>query len=179
MTKKIKKEKADFALEIWKKTIEVQEHFNTIEMQIRNFAITVMTATVGAAGLIYNQSQENFREAIKAGQPAPSLNTITILGLNLTSADMVVVAGMLGWLAFYVMDRWWYHKFLYGAVKHAESIENQIKGSQFEDLMSLTGTISTASHFKFLGFNIESSTRINLFYGVGFMLQLLLILFVF
>ena len=179
MTTRINGKKAEFALEVWKKTIEVQEHFNTIEMQIRNFAITIMTATVGAASLVYNQLQENIREALKANQPIPSANTIYALGLNLSSADMIIVAGMLGWFAFYVMDRWWYHKFLYGAVKHAEGIENKIKDTQYGDLMSLTNAISEASHFKFLGINIESNTRINLFYGFGLLLQTILILLVF
>ncbi|MCG8350429.1 MAG: hypothetical protein MI924_21905 [Chloroflexales bacterium] len=31
-----------YALDIWKKTIDVQQHFNTIEMQIRNFAVQAL-----------------------------------------------------------------------------------------------------------------------------------------
>lgn len=41
--------KMDFVIEAWKKTIDVQQHFNTIEMQIRNIAVTVLTATIGAS----------------------------------------------------------------------------------------------------------------------------------
>ena len=35
-------ESTQFALETWKKTVDVQQHFNDLEMRIRNFAITVV-----------------------------------------------------------------------------------------------------------------------------------------
>jgi hypothetical protein len=63
MSNEIDEKKATFALEVWKKTIDVQQHFNTIEMQIRNFAITVLTATIGAAGVVFNQLQQSIRES--------------------------------------------------------------------------------------------------------------------
>ena len=34
-------------LEIWKKTIDVQQHFNDIELRIRNFALTAFTFIIG------------------------------------------------------------------------------------------------------------------------------------
>jgi hypothetical protein len=179
MPTKIDDKKANFALEAWKKTIEVQQHFNTIEMQIRNFAITVLTATIGAAGLIYSQSQENIREAIKANQPIPSTIMLDFWGLHFSSADMIIIAGAIGWLAFYVMDRWWYHKFLYGAVKHAESIEEEIEKTQYGKLLYLTHKISSASHLKFFKWEVKSTTRINIFYLTGFLFQLILLTFVF
>ena len=37
-------------IEIWKKTIDVQQHFNDIEMKIRSLAMTFVVALVGAVG---------------------------------------------------------------------------------------------------------------------------------
>ena len=37
-------------VEIWKKTIDVHQHFNNIEMRIRNIAITVLAALLGVVG---------------------------------------------------------------------------------------------------------------------------------
>jgi len=167
MPDEISNEKVKFALETWKIAIQVQQHFNTIEMQIRNIAVTVLTATIGVAGLVFNQMQETIREAIKANQPIPATHNIQILGLGFSSADMIVVGGLIAWLAFYFMDRWWYHRLLQGAVKHAQHIEDIIKETEFGDLMSLSNSIRTASPFKFLGIiKIHSDTKIDLFYGI-------------
>jgi FMN phosphatase YigB (HAD superfamily) len=37
-------------LEIWKKVVDVQQHFNDIEMRIRNVAVTIFGAIMGAVG---------------------------------------------------------------------------------------------------------------------------------
>lgn len=38
------------AVDSWKQTVEVQQHFNDIELRIRSFAITILLASVGGAG---------------------------------------------------------------------------------------------------------------------------------
>jgi hypothetical protein len=38
-------------IDIWKKVVDVQQHFNDLEMRIRNFAITILGALFGAASL--------------------------------------------------------------------------------------------------------------------------------
>ena len=38
-------------IEIWKKTIDVQQHFNDIEMKIRQFALTIVAAILGLSGI--------------------------------------------------------------------------------------------------------------------------------
>jgi hypothetical protein len=179
MPTEIDKEKAAFALEVWKKTIDVQQHFNTIEMQIRNFAITVLTATIGAAGVVFNQLQQSIREAATGGQPLPSTDTILLFGAGFSASDMIIFAGALAWVSFYFMDLWWYHRLLQGAVTHAQHIENEIKVTQYGDIMTLSNAIRNASHFKVLGINMGSNRRINIFYGVGLLFQLLLIIFAF
>ena len=61
------------AIEVWKTVVEVQQHFNTIEMQIRNIAITVLTATIGAAVLTANQSLNALVAAGSKGASLPAL----------------------------------------------------------------------------------------------------------
>jgi hypothetical protein len=175
----IEDKKATFALEVWKKTIDVQQHFNTIEMQIRNFAITVLTATIGAAGVVFNQLQQSIREAVKAGEQAPAVNTIFLFGAGFSASDMIIFAGMLAWVSFYFMDLWWYHRLLQGAVTHAQHIENDMKNTQHGDIMMLSNAIREASHFKLFGIDMKSNRRINIFYGIGVLFQLLLIIFAF
>jgi hypothetical protein len=92
---------------------------------------------------------------------------------------MIIFAGMLAWVSFYFMDLWWYHRLLQGAVTHAQHIENEIKNTQHGDIMMLSNAIRDASHFKLFGINMSSNRRINIFYGVGLLFQLLLIFFVF
>ena len=42
-------------LKIWEKTLDVQMHFNDIEMKIRNLFITVLLALVGAVGWVLDK----------------------------------------------------------------------------------------------------------------------------
>ena len=41
-------------VEAWKKTVDVQQQFNDFELRIRNYAITLLVAIVGAAGYSAN-----------------------------------------------------------------------------------------------------------------------------
>jgi hypothetical protein len=45
------KERAELYLEMWKQTVQVQMHFNDIEMKVRTAAITVLTFVLGGASL--------------------------------------------------------------------------------------------------------------------------------
>lgn len=181
MADEISPEGIKFGLEAWKTIIEVQQHFNTIEMQIRSVAISLLTATIGAAAVVYNQMQGVIAEAIKAGTPVPPLNSLQILGINISSAKMIVVGGLFGWLAFYWMDRWWYHQFLQGAVNQAQYIEDKLKEwVPYGELLGLSSAVRKASHYKILGrFEIRSDRRVDLFYAIVAVFLILIILFVF
>jgi hypothetical protein len=181
MSTEIPNEKVKFAVEAWKTSIGVQQHFNTIEMQIRNIAVTVLTATVGAAALVYNQSQQAIIEALKTNSSIPPTITITIFNYNFSPADMIIFGGMFAWFAFYLMDRWWYHRLLQGAVSHAQDIENELKEDiPYGDLLGLSNAIRLASPFKLLGiFNISSDIKIDLFYGIILLILSIIMFFVF
>lgn len=119
-------ENLQLVLEAWKKTIEVQQHFNDLELRIRNLAITILAAIFGLTGVAIS-------------------NHVFIILFNWTIplASWLLLVGLVSWLAFYFMDRCWYHSLLGGAVKHATTIENRIKQSLPD--ITLTTDISQAS----------------------------------
>jgi hypothetical protein len=38
-------------VELWKTTVGTQQHFNTLQLQLRNFALTLYLAVLAAAGV--------------------------------------------------------------------------------------------------------------------------------
>ncbi len=93
-------------VDMWKKSVDVQQHFNDIEWRIRGLALTVATFALGAAGV-----------AAKDG---------TTVGWFSLGA-LIVVPGLILWYAFYFVDRTWYHPLLKAAVAHGTLIEEEIK----------------------------------------------------
>src|SRR5436309_4916972 len=79
-------------LELWKKTVDVQQHFNTIGMQIRNYALTLVAAGLGAAGFAL---KEGFHLRL------PLTHSDVQLGACLVLVIAVV------WVAFFFMDYVW------------------------------------------------------------------------
>jgi hypothetical protein len=82
MADQVSDAKVELVLKAWQTVVEVQQHFNTIEMQIRNIAVAVLTATLGAAAVVYNQAQQTAAEAIAADQPVPSPHCVYIFGVG-------------------------------------------------------------------------------------------------
>jgi hypothetical protein len=157
------------AFDAWKTTVDVQQHFNLIEMQIRNFAITTLTAVLGASALLHNEHQKAISEAITNSKPAPSNMMFILFGtMPISLPDIVLAGGILVWLAFYFMDRWWYHPLLIGAVRHAETIEKTLKdgGAFGAEFIQLSTEISKASPLRLFGVEIHSTRKIDLFYGI-------------
>ena len=107
-------------IEAWKQTIAVQMHFNDLELRIRSYGLTAVAAILGLAGL-------------GAANANAAVNTL------------ILAAALVIWLAFFLMDLFWYHPMLKAAVKHGEAIE----GSDPE--LGLTTAISRSSSDNFLG----------------------------
>lgn len=149
-------EPIQIALEAWKKTIDVQQHFNDLELRIRNFAVTVFVAILGVAGIALQNHI-----------------FITIFNFRTSLASWILVAGLIGWFAFYFMDRFWYHHLLSGAVTHGQVIEDGLK--QAYPSIALTHAISKASPSKFFGLSIHSSQKIDIFYALVTVLLLIAI----
>lgn len=137
------------ALTIWEKTIDVQQHFNDIELQIRNIALTAFTFILGGIGYL---EKENFIFKTKS--------------LNIPYSSILALAGIIVLFAFFYMDKFWYHKLLKGAVKHGLMIEKQW-GKQIPEI-KLTQTIGAASPHKFLFWEVHTEAKLSFFYGLLF-----------
>ena len=136
-------------IEIWKKIVDVQQHFNDLELRIRNFALVVTGAFLGLGGY-----------AIKDG------GIITVFGLEMSVAGLVVVSAIFPLLAFYFMDRLWYHRLLDGSVMAGIEAERILNDLGYK--VNLGSEIKNKSPFTMwvLGKRIHSKTKMDFFYGV-------------
>lgn len=145
-------EQAKNAMETWKKCVDVQQHFNDLSLRIRNFAITVVGALLAAVGFTYQYGLET-----------------EFAGYRFAAGLGFVIAAVFAWGSFFLMDRFWYHILLRGAVSHASSLENQFNG--LIPGIGLTNKISDASRsVRFFGFKVDSKRRLEAFYAVGFLM---------
>ena len=132
-------------LEMWKKCVDVQMHFNGIELQIRNYAVTLLVAVIGAAAYALKEHLD-----------------VKIFGHTFSMAVAILPAGILGWYAFYFMDRHWYHRMLLGSVYHTTKIEKAV-GPELQ----LSVAIGKESPIPVFGKQIHSTQKIDLFYAAG------------
>jgi hypothetical protein len=130
------------AVEVWKKTVDVQQHFNDLQLRIRNLAITVVAAIVSASGLTLVQKLH-----------------ITFLGADFPVAVFLQATALASWGAFFVMDRYWYYRLLLAAVGHGVSIEKSIKKSLPE--------IGLATHISIEIPEKHTTSLMYLFYAIG------------
>ncbi|MEM8833291.1 MAG: hypothetical protein AAGB32_02005 [Pseudomonadota bacterium] len=133
-------------IDIWKKVVEVQKHFNDICIRLRAIAITVITAFIAALSYAF---------------------------LNIQFIDEFIILTIpvfIAWMAFYIMDLFWYHKLLYGAVMHGiENIEEKHKEALPE--ICLATSIRDEAYNSIL--KSKASFKLHLFYFLGFFIILL------
>jgi len=136
-------------IEIWKKIIDVQQHFNDLELRIRNFALVVTGVFLGLGGY-----------AIK------DAGTIMLFEHQISIAGLIVFTAILPLFAFYFMDRFWYHRLLDGSVRAGIAAETALKAYGYK--VDLGTEISNASPFVIwpTGWRIRSKTKMDLFYGI-------------
>jgi hypothetical protein len=101
------------ALETWKKSIDVQEHFNEVCMRIRNFYITVISALLALIGVIINRADEPY---------------FHVGFIEVHVSIPIILAIVMATILFYFVDRHWYHRLLVGAVLNALAIEKEFGG---------------------------------------------------
>ena len=129
-------------LEAWKETVNVQMHFNEMEMKIRTLAVTVISALSGAIGYL-------LKEHIT--------NSIFI--------TLLIFVGFAAWICFYFMDRYMYHKLLKGAVQAGIQIEEKLKDLKID--VALGDCIKKASPVDiFCNKNLQmhSDQKLDFFY---------------
>jgi phosphoglycolate phosphatase len=141
-------------IEVWKKVVDVQQHFNDLELRIRNYALTLFTAIVAGIGLL---EKEKIR--------------LSLIGSDIPASTLLGFAGILTLVAFWYMDRYWYHKLLLGAVKQGQYIETINAGVLPE--LGLTTSIGKSSpqiisYRKKTLLTIHSSDKYWIFYGLLF-----------
>lgn len=147
-------EERDAYIEMWKQTIDVQKHFNDIELRIRGLALTVLTFVLGGASL-----------AIRDG------TKIRLYWFDLQMGTLILAFGTLLWLTFYFVDQVWYHRLLIGAVVHGQELERELR--KVLPIAGLTHRISENSPYlvkisiakKVLWqYEIHSNQKISFFY---------------
>ena len=137
-------------IEIWKKIVDVQQHFNDLELRIRNFALIVTGAFLGLGGY-----------AIK------DAGVVDLYGLKVSIAGLVVVSAIFPLAAFYFMDRLWYHRLLDGSVYAGIEAETALKDLGYK--VDLGVKIKEHSPFKLWLSKekmIRSATKMDLFYAI-------------
>lgn len=137
-------------IEIWKKIVDVQQHFNDLELRIRNFALIVTGAFLGLGGY-----------AIK------DAGVVKLFGLEVSIAGLVVVSAIFPLAAFYFMDRLWYHRLLDGSVYAGIEAETALKDLGYK--VDLGSKIKEHSPFKLWPTRkkmIRSATKMDLFYAI-------------
>lgn len=130
-------------LDAWKEVVDVQMHFNDMEMKIRSMAVTVIAAIAGAIGYLCKEGVNHQEEFIV----------------------LLAFVGAAAWLCFYLMDRFMYHRLLVGAVKSGINIENKLKEQGVE--IDLGAQIKIASPLTDLfGEKLEmhSDQKLDFFY---------------
>ena len=115
-------------IEIWKKIVDVQQHFNDFELRVRNFALIVTGAFLGLGGY-----------AIK------DAGMINAFGVAVSVAGLVVFSAIVPLFAFYFMDRLWYHRLLDGSVSAGIEAESALKELGYK--VDLGSKISEVSPF--------------------------------
>jgi hypothetical protein len=146
-------EKVGHYVEMWKQTVQVQQHFNDIEWRIRGLALTVLTFALGAAAV--------------AARDGANFGRVSL-------GTMVLMTSLLLWYSFYFVDKYWYHPLLKASVDHGETLETAI--NQFLPTEGLTKAISKGSGYiprPLFGMirihkgEMHSVDKLNRFYGLG------------
>lgn len=150
-------EKTQHYVEMWKQTVTVQQHFNDISWRIRGLALTVMTFALGTAAVTAKDNQE-----------------VGFFMWSVKFPTLVLVMGLVLWLAFYFVDKSWYHRLLIGSVKHGEALEKELRRVLPET--GLTHQISASSPSALPTYlhdswpykqTIRSTGKLRIFYWVG------------
>ena len=150
-------EQRKLLVEVWKTTVQVQQHFNDIEMRIRALAITAAAV------------------AIKDG------TSLGLAGLTVRLGAGLLLITLIAWILFYLVDQIWYHRMLLGAVQQGETIEgalsNEVPGVELTRAISAASPYQATAFGRKIGKPIHSSTKLKGFYwGVGVLLLVLAIL---
>lgn len=97
------------AIEVWKKVVQTQEHFNEICMKVRTLYATVIAVILSVYGAF-----------LKEGG-----NIVHAAGVSVNPVVPIALAILLVTYLFYFVDRFWYHQLLLGSVAQGAFIEER------------------------------------------------------
>jgi len=146
-------EKTKERVKIWERIVDVQKHFNELSLRVRGLAVAVVGAVLTAAAL---SVKENI--------------VLKFYEVQFNAALPLVGVALATWLAFYVMDHFWYHRLLLGAVKQGLLVEKSLRGTFPE--IELATRIGENSIIKVGCFEVHSGHRLAFFYAVGTLMLL-------
>lgn len=141
----------ELRMKAWEKTIEVQEHFNDIALRIRSLFVTLLAAIITIFGYAVKSAQ--------AGSVSTDLTRILVPYL-----PVVAILGVFICLAFWFLDRMWYHRLLRGAVKMGERLESRLEADLGD--IGLTKQISSESRVFIGAYQLDATLRLDFFYGL-------------
>ena len=132
-------------LTVWSKVIDLQMHFNELCMNLRKTAIGTLGALLAAGAL-----------AFRFG------GLVHLHDRNVSVALVFLVVALVVWMAFYIMDRFWYHELLRATVKYAEDLREPAIALDLGFELNMTARIREASHNTL---RMTGKAKISLFYG--------------
>jgi hypothetical protein len=97
------------AIDVWKKVVQTQEHFNEICMKVRTLYATVIAVILSVYGAF-----------LKEGGTAMHVSVVAVNPIVPISLAVVLVTYL-----FYFVDRYWYHQLLLGSVAQGAFIEKR------------------------------------------------------
>lgn len=161
--KEFELEKLKLNVDVWKKVVDVQQHFNDLEMKVRNFGLLIISAFISAIGV-----------SLKSQYSA------VVFGYDVPVAAFLSCGALVVWLLVFFVDVYWYHPLLIGSVKKGLDIEKQL--SEQLPNINLTHTIGSESSIDIGPFKkVRSTRKAKIFYlgiaavlaamsvGIGFM----------
>lgn len=136
-------------MELWKKSVDVQTHFNDIGWRIRALGLTALTFTFGTTFIAYTN-----------GKP------LELWYQQASPASLIPIIGLVLWASFWFMDAAWYHRLLIGAVKDAARLEALLQKNGIQ--VELGKSISESSRVWFFWTNrgLHSTAKLNVYYGM-------------
>ncbi len=149
-------EKLKLNVEVWKKIVDVQQHFNDLEMKVRNFGLLVVSAFISAVGV----SLKSPYDAVLFGHPIPV-------------AAILAIGAWFIWMLVFFVDVFWYHPLLKGAVAKGTKMEEQLEHELPN--INLTVKIGEESATDILFFKkVRSTAKAKFFYwGISAVLGIL------
>jgi hypothetical protein len=123
-------------IEIWKKAVETQMHFNEMSVKSRQLGLTFVAGALGL-GIVLLSRGEAFSFPIELGP----------IKFQLNIAVLLPIAALLALRAVKQLDLNVYHKMLRGAVTFGEDFENAYMTKIFDLEKGMTQAISHFSRF--------------------------------